>query len=233
MDETITQPQGAPQSARAGLSSSGETGTTPPSEKTFTEAEHRKAISDLKAEQGRKEKELTRSLKEAQVARASLEQSHNSLSSRLEALEATKREAELEQVRDNPDLLKQYQDRESLTKRVRQLEQEKRDMVQAVARATEIENEYQETKKGILISQIAGKVTPEKLERLRGLSIEALEIMIDVTGKAPTPTTPGAPEFTPDSAISSGGVGEITPEWAENASMEEYATRRNKQKASL
>lgn len=228
MDETKQTNQGTPQGTEP--SSGGEGGITPPT-KVYSEAEYRKAISDLKADFGRKEKELTKSLKETQVAKETIEKSFDSTSSRLEALEDRIRESELETIRDNPSQLKLYQEKDTLTKRLRDYEKKERELIVRETKVASIETEMQEAKKGSLLSLVANRVTPEKLEKLKSLSMEALEVMVDVIGKEPVASAPG---FTPDSGISSGGIGELTVEQADKMSMEEYASRRKKQKeASL
>lgn len=230
MDETKQTSQGSPQSEEAGLSSGGEGGITSPAEKLIPESEYRKlqvkAFSDVKAADGR--------WRQTMVEKDALQKGLDSAVSRLEALEDRARESELETVRGDPALLRLHQEKEVLTKEVRELRKGRQEVEILRARFAAIEAETQETKKGSLISQVASKVTPEKLEKLKGLSLEALETVVDIIGKGAASTaTPSGPEFTPDSAISSGGVGEITPEWAERASMEEYAARRKKQDPTL
>lgn len=231
MDETKGTTQDSPQPG-AGPTSGGAVGTTPPA-KVFTEAEHLKAISDLKAEQGRKEKQLAKSLRETQAAMEAVEKNFQATSTRLEVVENQITQREMEGVRDNPNLLTLYQEKQSLSSRLREHEKKERDLAVREARVASIEAEAQETKKDALLSLLADKVTVDKLEKLKAQSMEALEAIVDIIGRtSPALPAPGAPEFKPDSGISSAGGGEITPEWAEKATPEEYAERRKKQDPS-
>ena len=225
MDETPTT-QGTPQS---GLSSAGEGGNNRPAERMIPESQWR---SDVKAAENKRKTELA----EALAARDALSKNFEAVSSRLEALEERNREAELETVRKDHDLLKRYQDMEGLRKKVRDLEREGREAAIRLAEADQIKKEYQQAARGRLLQTIASKFNADEtmLSELATESVETLEKVAKFVGnKGQLPEAPSAPGFTPDSAISSGGVGEITPEWADKASMEEYAARRRKQDPTI
>jgi len=99
--------QGDPQ-AQPGQTSGAAPGTSGSTEKTYTEVELQKAISDAKADMGRQVKTLSTQLEETKAG-------YHDLAKRLE-------EKELEGIRSDPAAVRAYQSRKALETRTKDLD---------------------------------------------------------------------------------------------------------------
>jgi hypothetical protein len=145
----------------------------------------------------------------------------------MQTLEEKTNEAELAAIRGSPDLLKQYQEKQALTRQIRQLEQEKRQVAALVAEATAMKGAATEAKKDVLLSMVADKVTPDKLEKLKLLDLTALQVLVETIGTSKGDGESKGHEFTPDSAIGSGGMkrlGDLPPQERVKESERRLAT---------
>ena len=198
MDETKGTIQGTPQTA--GQPSGGEVGTTSGSNtpKQYTEEQHSKILSDTKAHFGRERVTLT---KERDTLKAELE----STVSRLEELEGHVNEAELEKARDNPELLKTYQQRQDFGKRVKDLKAKEREIAQREAQLKVDTEAVAGEIKGAMVARIAVKhgLNIQQVESWGVTDEEALDKVAGDFAKGKT----GEP--TVDSGISSGNLSDL------------------------
>ena len=153
MDETDKATQDAKTSgSKATITSGGK-------EKTYTEREVTKMVSDMKAAAGREQKKLADQI---EAARQDGEKANN----RLNELQKQIDEAELDKARDDPELLKLYQRKRETEDKVKDIESRERDLAK---REAQLESD----KKAIAEANVEAMVVEVALKY--GLSIETLE----------------------------------------------------------
>jgi len=217
MDETDKATQDAKTSGSGGT-------TTPGSkEKTYTEQEVTKMVSDIKAAAGRKQKELTDLVESANKTATEANKRLSEIQQRID-------EAELEKARDNPELLKLYQQKQELEKAKANLDEERRTLQREQAQFKEEKEAVASAKTEAMIVEVALKyhVSIEDLEDLGITDQESLEKIAAKLAKSKPSTTEESGEIKPDSGLGT-GESEPTPEQLNNMSMDKYVAHRKKQ----
>ena len=218
MDETDRATQDAKTSgSKATITSGGK-------EKTYTEREVTKMVSDIKAAAGREQKKLADQI---EAARQDGEKANN----RLNELQKQIDEAELDKARDDPELLKLYQRKRETEDKVKDIESRERNLAK---REAQIESD----KKAIAEANVEAMVVEVALNY--GLNIETLEdlgitdreqldkVAAKIAAFKPPPKKEGEEGLKPDSGISSGGEHTPTAEELEKMTPEQYAAWRKK-----
>ncbi len=170
--------------------------------KTFTEAQHSKILSDTKAEFGRERAALTKE-------RDSLKSQVESASSRLDALERQISEVELEGIRENPELLKAYQQRQDLGKKMKDLDIKERELAQREAQVRADSEAIKADREGAIVARVAVKhgLNIQQVESWGITDEEALDKIAGDFAKAKPKA--GEVETTPDSGMSSGSLSSL------------------------
>ena len=174
-------------------SSGGSEETTPIEEKTFTEAEVEKRVSDRLASKGRDAKSLE--LREA--ALKAQEQANKEASVELERQRLDAQRRELEALADDPDAKKALLKRFDFEKRERELDEREKKNREAIERmftnAEELAAEYNLKPSDLLIAK-----TPEEMKLLaKNLALER-----DIKANQ----TKGTPVEKPDSGTNDAGT---------------------------
>ena len=201
MDETKETAQGNSEKTTSGS----EAGTTSDKKgKTFTEEQVQKSLSDAKAEFGRERVTLT---KERDALKSDLE----STTSRLGDLEKRINETELEGIRDNPELLKAYQQRQDLGTKAKALEVKERELAQREAQIKADVDTIASERKGATVASTAVKygLNIEVLDSLGVDDPEALDKVAAAIVAGKPKTSEGGEGIIPDSGMSSGGLSDI------------------------
>ena len=219
MDETDKATQDAKTSgSKATITSGGK-------EKTYTEQEVTKMVSDIKAAAGREQKKLADQI---EAARQDGEKANN----RFNELQKQIDEAELDKVRDDPELLKLYQRKRETEDKVKGIESRERDLAKREAQLESDKKAIAEANQEAMVVEVALNY---------GLSIETLEDLgitdreqLDKVAERIAAFTKTSSEkegeegLKPDSGISSGGEHTPTAEELEKMTPEQYAAWRKK-----
>ena len=180
-------PQGTP-----GQTPNATPGTSDSTEKTYTEAELQKAISDGKADLGRKVATLTKTVGQLQADR-------DAATKQLE-------EQELERVRSDPAQLRAYQSRKALETQTRDLATREAALAQREAEIQERETATKTSSVAVAITRLSAEhgIEASKLTELGIDNVETLEkVAAAWSGKAPA-AKPGITRL--DSGKTKGGT---------------------------
>jgi hypothetical protein len=201
------------------------TSTSDKKGKTFTEQEVTKTISDLKAAHGREQKRLTDQLEAAR-------QDTEATNQRLTELQRRIDEAELDKARDDPALLKLYQERQELQKEKATIEEEKRNLQRDRVQLDADKQAVTEAKKDAMVVNVALKhhLNIKDLADLGITDEEALDkVAARIAAGKPKKAGEEEKELEPDSALGSGEKGTPTMEEQEKMSPAEYIKWRQSQ----
>jgi len=214
----------------------GDTSTSDKKEKTFTEAQVTKMVSDAKAASGREQKKLTDQIEEANKVSESLRQNAEITNGKLTALQRQIDEAELDKAKDDPQLLSLYQQKQNLQTRATDLEERERKVATSEAQLKADKEAIAAAKAEATIVKVAVKyhLNIEDLSDLGITDEEALEkVAAKIAGGKPKKKAgeedKDAGDLTPDSGISSGGEHTPTMEERDKMSPEQYIAWRKKQ----
>jgi len=219
MDETGKATQDAK------TSGSKDTTTSGGKEKTYTEQEVTKMVSDIKAAAGREQKKLADQI---EAARQDAEKANQ----RLNELQKQIDEAELDKARDDPELLKLYQRKRETEDKVRSIESRERDLTKREAQLESDKKAIAEANAEAMVVEVALKygLSIETLENLGITDREQLDKVAGAIATSKPPPKEGEGELTPDSGISSGGEHTPTAEELEKMTPEQYVAWRKKTK---
>lgn len=177
-------------------------------EKTHTEKQVTKKLSDAKAAAGREQKKLTEQIEAANAVSESLRQDAKVTNEKLTALQRQIDDAELDKARDDPQLLNLYQQKHDLETRATALEERERKVATGEAQLKADKVAIAEAKTEGMVVKVALK-HHLSIEDLVGLNINDEETLDKVAAKIAAgkgKTEKDAGDLTPDSALGSGGL---------------------------
>lgn len=221
-----------------GQSSTGEDqGTSKEQAKTYTDEDVKKQVSDALATAGRSAKDL--SDKEASIK--AQEERNNAALARIEEFERQRDQAELTEAQGDPDLMREYQKKQAQKREQTTIESQRADLKKGQEELARSKAEHEaeiksarETQMEIKLWQIAAdeKVSPVELkDTAKDLNLTTIE-QVEAVAKRLRKVTPTLPlegeaetteeqPFTPDSGVTSGSKGELTPDQFEKLSITE------------
>lgn len=211
------------------------TSTSDKKEKTFTEQQVTKMVSDAKAAAGREQKKLADQLEAANAVSESLRQDAETTKGKLTALQRQIDEAELDKARDDPQLLNLYQRKQDLEQRATAIEERERKVATSEAQLKADKEAIAKAKADATVAQVAVKYHLN-IEDLADLGITDEEALEKVAAKIGKPSKKKAGEgekededLMPDSGLTSGGEHTPTMEERDKMSPEQYIAWRKKQ----
>ncbi len=199
--------------------------------RTYTDADIQKAINDALAKAGRDNKQLS----EREAALKAQEEAIKAQQVEIEEYRKRIEQNELEEAQSDPDKMREYQRKQAEKKAKSELEimraELKKQQDELNRARAEHETEVKaarETMTEIRLWQIGAKygVNPVLLKELNLSSIEQAEQVAKRLGTTNKPAasenkTPSEKPFTPDSGVSSGNYGNLTPAQFEKLPMSE------------
>lgn len=244
MDEN-QQGNGLPSGEESGQTSEAGKVTTPTpvTPKTYSEAEKNKAVSDALAAAGRTAKDFETREASIKASEESFKSKEEELNNREKALD----EQELVLARQDPARLKIYQDNQAkkiaqaeIDKQRKQLQADKDALNRDKAEHAAEVKLAKDTLTEIALWQIGEKygVDPSILKDLNLPSVEQAEAVAKrlatkrpatSEGEPATATAQAGEPFSPDSGMTSGSTGKLTPEQFEKLSIEQKKAYLEKQ----
>jgi len=214
-------------------------GTSKEDAKTYTEEDVKKQVNDALAAAGRNAKQLT----DKEASLKAQEEAIKASKAEIDEFQSKRDQAELEAAKDDPYKMREYQRKQAQKQETATIESQRAELKKQQEELDRQKAEHEaevksarETQMDITLWQIAAaeKVNPVELkDTMKDLSLTTIEQakalakrLNKVAPKQPAEgdTEPGEEKpFTPDSGVTSGAKGELTPEQFEKLSMSEKA----------
>lgn len=191
-DGTVAGP-GNPQPPQAGQTPQAAPGTSGGTEKTYTEAEVQKHLSDVKATAGRE--------------KAALQKQYDGIKAQLEAFTKQQEERELDTIRNDPAKLTAYQSRKALEARQQEFAARQADLDAREAALAEREAAIKKASLADAVKRLSAThgIDESKLIDLGIEDVSVLEkVAATISGKSPAPQK--QPVTRVDSGKSVGGA---------------------------
>jgi len=213
----------------AGLASTGDEDTSATA-KTYSEDEVKKMLSDEKAAAGRKHAELAKQVSSLNTERGTLQNELKGTRSQLDEIQGRIDASEVDSARDNPEMMRLYQQRRDLRAKEQGLQAERAKVDSERAELDKQRGEFQEWQQKRMLDEVSKEygVPVDTLANLGLTDREALERVAQaLKSQAPAGSTQSTTSVA-DSGISVGGGEALTPEQLEKLSMDQYADQWGK-----
>jgi len=192
--------------------------------RAYTEEEIKKLVNDGRADLGRE-------LKAAREESEKLKRELADVAARIKEYEQEKEQAEYAKVKDDPDKLSIYQQRQEIRKRLAEATEKEKQLAEREQKLAEQEKEIDTYRRQQRAATIAAKynVDPTPLAEYTDGSVEAMEGLAKAMARYRQQSQPS--EVVPDSLVTLGGGGRLSTEQLEKMTMEQYADWAKKHNA--